>query len=56
MQQYPFPLSREGNVVFAMLVVPVDLTRREAERIGAHLLTLVVEEQQALSPPPNDGG
>jgi hypothetical protein len=58
MQQYPFPLSREGNVVFAMLVVPVDLTRREAERIGAHLLTLVVDEQQALPhpPTPNDGG
>jgi hypothetical protein len=44
MMTYPFPLRRDGNVVFARLILPHDLTPREAERIGDHIRTLAVDE------------
>src|SRR6266545_1703510 len=36
MMTYPFPLRRDGNVVFARLILPNDLTPGEAKRIAAH--------------------
>ena len=52
MQSYPFPLQREGGVVFATLTLPTDLTTKEAERLSAHLKTLAIPEQLALPRPP----
>jgi hypothetical protein len=51
MQSYPFPIRREGGVVFATLILPTDLTSKEADRIAAHLKTLAIPEQLALPRP-----
>ncbi len=53
MMTYPFPLRRDGGVVFARLILPHDLTAKEAERIGDHIKTLAVDEQLALPRPPD---
>ncbi len=52
MHNYTYPIRREGRTVFATLQLPVDLSMKEAERIGAYLRTLAVEEQPAISPRP----
>jgi hypothetical protein len=53
MHNYTYPIRREGRTVFATLQLPVDLTMKEAERIGAYLKTLAVEELPALPRPPH---
>jgi hypothetical protein len=52
MVSFPFPIRREGGVVMATLVLPKDLTSREADRIAAHLKTIAIPEQPALPRPP----
>jgi hypothetical protein len=52
MVSFPFPIRREGGVVLATLILPKDLTSREADRIAAHLKTLAIPEQPALPRPP----
>jgi hypothetical protein len=51
MMTYPFPLRRDGGVVFARLILPHDLTPAEAKRIGDHINTLAIDEQRALPRP-----
>jgi hypothetical protein len=53
MMTYPFPLRRDGGVVFARLILPHDLSAKEAERIGDHIRTPAVDEQRALPRPPH---
>jgi hypothetical protein len=53
MMTYPFPLRRDGGVVFARLILPHDLTPAEAKRIGDHINTLAIDEQRALPHPPH---
>ncbi len=53
MMTYPFPLRRDGGVVFARLILPHDLSPKEAERIGDHIKTLAVDDQLALPRPPH---
>lgn len=43
MMTYPFPLRRDGGVVFARLILPHDLTPKEATRIGEHIQTLAID-------------
>jgi hypothetical protein len=43
MMTYPFPLRRDGGVVFARLILPHDLTPAEAKRIGDHINTLAID-------------
>jgi hypothetical protein len=43
MMTYPFPLRRDGGVVFARLILPHDLTPKEADRIGEHIKTLAID-------------
>jgi hypothetical protein len=54
MMTYPFPIRRDGNVVFARLILPNDLTPKEAERIAAHIRTLAVEPPASSPPDPDD--
>ena len=54
MMTYPFPIRRDGTVLFARLILPHDLTAREAERIGEHIKTLVEEPESPKSKPTSD--
>jgi len=51
MVSYPFPLRRGSGVVLATLILPTDLTAKEAERISALVQTLAIPEQPALPRP-----
>jgi hypothetical protein len=46
MMTYPFPLHRGGDVVWARVIIPDDLSEQEAERIGRMLQTLPLGEEE----------
>jgi hypothetical protein len=50
MMTYPFPLRRDGGVVFARLILPHDLTPAEAKRIGDHINTLAIDVPESPKP------
>ena len=52
MMTYPFPLRRDGGVVFARLILPHDLTLTEAKRIGEHINTLAIDVPEPPKPKP----
>ena len=50
--EYPFPL-RSGQLV--KLILPADLTRPEAKRLGAFIDSLAIEATLALPPAQTHG-
>jgi hypothetical protein len=56
MTTYPFPIRREGGVIFARLILPNDLKLREADLIAAFIKATTVDaqsepERRQLPPP-----
>lgn len=51
MMTYPHPLWRDGTVVFARLILPNDLTAREAEKICGHIKMLARDEGSSPQDP-----
>jgi hypothetical protein len=51
MMTFPHPIRRGNQTLYARLILPHDLTMKEAETIGRHIKTLAIEDPPA---PPAD--
>jgi hypothetical protein len=44
MMTFPHPIRRGNVTLYARLILPHDLTMKEAEKIGQHIKTLAIED------------
>jgi hypothetical protein len=44
MMTFPHPIRRGNQTLYARLILPHDLTMKEAEKIGQHIKTLAIED------------